>query len=139
MASNETWYRNKYGAHAQSGSQGTCTYFLHSPSNLNRCGFQRNRNKYGTHALASIHISMRFEANTCCYYYNTNSCGELHTMNKCTFWYKYACPIFYLILVTKKMIHIGVNYYNLWISSYRVLMPTHVISDQTPTAAVLII
>ena len=30
-------------------------------------------------------FSMRFEANTCCYYDNTNSCGVLHTMNKCTF------------------------------------------------------
>ena len=34
-------------------------------------------------------FSMRFEANTCCYYDNTNSCGVLHTMNKCTFWYIY--------------------------------------------------
>ena len=36
----------------------------------------------------SDHITlfpMRFEANTCCCYDNTNSCGVLHTMNKCTF------------------------------------------------------
>ena len=46
-------------------------------------------------------FSMRFEANTCCYYDNTNSCGVLHTMSKCTFLIyinikteKYACPIF---------------------------------------------
>ena len=29
VASNETQYRNKYGAHTQSGSQGTFTYFLY--------------------------------------------------------------------------------------------------------------
>ena len=50
-------------------------------------------------------FSMRFEANTCCYYDNTNSCGVLHTMNKCMFSYKYAYPIFTLL----KMVRIGVN------------------------------
>ena len=87
------------------------------------------------------HFSMRFEANTCCYYDNTNSCGVLHTMNKCTFWYiniktgKYACPIFSTFWFNYK----DDTYCCLFltISSCRDLMPIHVFVKLTPTAAVL--
>ena len=70
--------------------------FENYSSNLSRCGFQRNivtstdLTHWHLFIACSDHItlfSMRFEANTCCYYDNTNSCGVLHTMNKCTFWY----------------------------------------------------
>ena len=114
-----------------------------SPSNLNWCGFQRNRNKYGTLVLASIHSMLisHWDLRPIDVVIITTLTVVVNYIlwTKCTFWYKYECPIFYLILVTKKMIRIGVNYYNRWVLSYRVLMPTHVISDQTPTAAILVI
>ena len=87
---------------AQSGSQGTSTYFLHyiTPLKLflkfksmwlpTKPNIVTSTDLMHWHLFiaCSDHItlfSMRFEANTCCYYDNTYSCGVLHTMNKCTF------------------------------------------------------